>query len=113
MSQTERTFYAVTDDLNRAPLRDYMMHGYETRSKFETALRELAQRWHGRVGECVDERNGFLRLRFHDTPGGLPDEAWLPRYLLLPTAMPDYLAERENSVHDETEEELDRIFGFD
>ena len=63
------------------------------------------------VGESVGERNGFLRLRFHDTPGGLPDEAWIPRYLLLKADMPGHLV--ETVERDETEEELDRIFGFD
>lgn len=107
----ERTFYVVTDDLSRAPLRDHMFNGYESRRGFEKALRELARRWHGRVGESVGERNGFLRLRFHDTPGGLPDEAWIPRYLLLKADMPGHLV--ETVERDETEEELDRIFGFD
>lgn len=99
-------------DLSRAPLRDHLMHGYETRREFEEALRGLVRRWEGRIGESIAERNEFHRLRFHDTPGGLPDEAWLPRYLLLPAAMPDYLVERENHVRDELEEELDRIFAY-
>lgn len=113
MSQTNRTFYTITSDMSRAPLRDHLMHGYETRRDFETALRELARRWQGRVGESVAERNGFHRLRFHDTPGGLPDEAWIPRYLLEQVPMPGYLIEQENNKPDPIEEELNRIFGFD
>lgn len=113
MEQPERLFFEVAHNLQRAPLCDYLQHGYETRDLFEAALEKLVQRWHDRIGEQIDKRNDFLRLRFHDTPGGLPDEAWLPRYLLTSTEMPDYLVEPEKTEYDELEEELDRIFAFD
>ena len=106
----ERRFYLVTGRIDKAPLRDHLWHGYEEKADFRNALRELAERWRGRVGECVAERNGFLRLRFHDTPGGLPDEDWLPPYLLEPAPMPDYLNIPEP---DPLERELDEAFGFD
>ena len=109
----KRTFYQVLSDLSRAPLRDHMLHGYEERQDFFNALRQLRDRWKDRIGECIEERDGFRHLRFHDTPGGKPDEAWLPDYLLLKVDMPDYLREMEEEVVDEQERELERALGFD
>ena len=101
----KREFYIVSVDPRDAPLRDHLLHGYETRRDFYDALRALSARWRNRVGERVGERHGFLLLRFHDTPGGVPDEEWLPRYLLKP-----------HSVSDDTpepgEEASDHAFGF-
>ena len=108
---TDKTFYQVLSTLDRAPLRDYLLHGYETRRDFEQALRRLVSRWQGRTGERIDERHGFLLLRFHDTPGGKPDEEWLPLYLLEPVAMPEYMMAQDSSEEDAGE--LDRIYGFD
>lgn len=105
-------FYRVTTDLSRAPLRDHLWHGYTDRWDFRDAIRTLARRWKDRVGECVGERNGFLLLRFHDTPGGLPDEEWLPDYLLQPTTPPP-APESQDSEAGELERELDLAFGFD
>lgn len=102
-------FFRVADSLDAAPLDDHLRHGYERRADFLHALRRLLNYWGGRVGERIDERNKFLRLRFHDTPGGLPDEAWLPLFLLSPAPIPDYMQDDT----DETEAELDRAFGFD
>ena len=102
-------FWLVTGSIDKAPLNDYLWHGYEEKADFRRALRRLADLWRGRVGECVAERNGFLRLRFHDTPGGLPDEEWIPRWLLEPSEMPDYLNVPEP---DPIERELDEAFGY-
>ena len=107
---TDNSFYLVSSDLRRVPVADHLMHGYEDKWEFYKAIRRLVDRWKGRVGECVDERHGFLLLRFHDTPGGKPDEEWLPRYILLPAAVPEYMHEEPP---DETAEVLDRAFGFD
>lgn len=107
----EGKFFSVSVDPRDAPLRDYLWHGYESRRDFYDALRSLSNRWRNRVGECVAERNGFLRLRFHDTPGGRPDEEWLPRYLLTAAEVPDYI--RDSEEPDETEQALDEAFGFD
>lgn len=104
----DKRYYRVVSTLDHAPLRDYLLHGYETRRDFEQALHRLVSRWHGRTGESIDERHGFLRLRFYDTPGGKPDEEWLPLYLLQPVAMSD--SEQESS---DDSGELDIIFGFD
>ncbi len=104
-------FFLVASNLDRAPLRDHLLHGYESRWDFYRALRRLVSRWKGRVGECIDERHGFLLLRFHDTPGGKPDVSWLPLYLLEPAEKPPYM--QEHVPKDETMEELDRAFGFD
>lgn len=104
------SFYRVASNIKDAPVRDYLFHGFEERIDYERALRQLVKRWHDRIGKAIAERNGFLRLRFHDTPGGKPDEEWLPVYLLQPVPMPDYLQE---SSSDKFEEELNRAFGFD
>jgi hypothetical protein len=103
----ERDRYRVRGDLKNAPLRDHMLHGYDSRTDFYRALRRLVERWKDRVGECIGERHGFMLLRFDDTPGGLPDEEWLPAYLLQPESGP---AEACEELEDE---ELDASFGFD
>ena len=109
----EGRFYKVLD-IDGAPLGDYQLHGYETRADFRRDLRALAGRWKGRVGECVGERHGFLLLRFHDTPGGTPDEKWVPRYLLEPVDMPeDHETQDDPERKDETDEAVDTAFGFD
>lgn len=104
-------YYTVTDTLRNVPLRDHLLHGYELEDDFRRAVRKLVDRWHGRVGECIEERNGFLLLRFHDTPGGLPDEARLPRYILEECDEPPYIMEEEED--DEMLREIDKAFGFD
>ena len=108
----ERTFYLVKDTLVGAPLSDHLLHGYADRLDFRKALKNIIVRWGGRIGERVGERHGFLLLRFHDTPGGQPDEEWLPRFLLQQTEMPDYVREAEREP-DPFELELDEAFGFD
>lgn len=105
----DKTFYRVLSMLDRAPLRDYLLNGYMTRREFERALRQLLSRWKGRVGECIGNRHDFLLLRFHDTPGGKPDEAWLPRYLLEPVEH----TEQPSDSSDKDTEELNAIYGFD
>lgn len=105
-------YFQVNKNLEGAPLRDHLLHGYESLRSFERALDELLDRWRNRTGEGVDERHGFVLLRFHDTPGGKPDEAWIPRFLLHPVDVPEYMVSHDDSV-DETEEELNSVFGFD
>ena len=106
-------FFRVASTISNAPLRDCLWHGYESRDDFKRGLRNLVGLWHDRVGECIEERNGFLRLRFHDTPGGVPDEEWLPSYLLHQVDPPPYITESRNSEEEELERELDEAFGFD
>jgi len=105
-------YFQVNRNLEGAPLRDYLLHGYESLRDFERALELLVCRWCLRIGEGVEERYGFVLLRFHDTPGGKPDEAWIPRYLLHPVDTPAYMTAQDDSV-DESEEELNSVFGFD
>lgn len=93
-------FYKVSRDMDRVPLGDYLQHGFETRKEFIGAVAQLMSRWQGRKGECIEERvfhdrygnpdeaNRMLLLRFHDTPGGSPDEALLPAYLCEPIPTP-------------------------
>ena len=104
-------FFEVCKTLDGLPLNDHLIHGYESRSDFAAALRHLIDYWGGRSGERVGDRNKFLKLRFHDTPGSRPDEAWLPLYMLKPVDTPDYMLEDDED--DEMEEELERIFSFD
>ena len=115
-------FYRVNASIDGAPLRDCLLHGYDTRGNYESSMWQLVRKWRGRIGEAVEVRHyehsledtDLIRLRFHDTPGGRPDEAWLPRFLLTKTDMPDYLrAAEESSDYDSMEEELDRAYGFD
>ena len=103
-------FFTVETDIYHLRLPDPLEHGYECERDFRRALRALSERWKGRAGECVGERHGFLLLRFHDTPGGRPDEAWLPRYLLKGTDPPEWYYDEEP---DELEAEIDRAYGFD
>lgn len=112
MEEEKRRFFRVSSDLSRVPLKDHLLHGYEDKDDFYEAVRALSIRWYERTGEAKDERHGFIRLRFHDTPGGIPEEAWLPEYLLVETEMPRYLVERESRVIDPLEEEINEAFGF-
>lgn len=100
-------FYAVKQDLSRAPLREYLQHGYEEMCDFERALRKLMKRWKDRVGERIGERHGFFLLRFWDTPGGKPDEAWLPRYILKQITSP------KTKKKTKKEMEMDDAFEFE
>ena len=45
--------YTVVTDLWHMRLPDHLEHGYENRSDFFAALRELSDRWHGRVGDAT------------------------------------------------------------
>lgn len=104
-------YYTITTTLRNVPLREHLQHGYEFEDDFRRAIRAMIERWRGRVGECIGEKNGFLLLRFHDTPGGIPDEARLPRYILEPCDTPQY--DTEDDREDEVQQEIDEAFGFD
>lgn len=104
-------FYIVTADYDRAPIKLFREHGYDSKWDFYLALRNVGEKWKGRIGECIDERHGFRKLRFHDTPGGKPDEEWIADYLMDPTEMPDWLREAMKPV-DPIEQEIDEAFGF-
>lgn len=106
-------FFLVSTNSENAPLDKYMLHGYEERQPFKSALDKLVKRWGGRAGKNMEERNGFLRLRFYDNPGGITEDAWLPDYLLTPTSVPSYLVSHDPTQDEKTEAELDEAFGFD
>ena len=106
-------FFLVDKNYYRAPLDEHLQHGYEDRDMFVDALRKLTRRYGGRTGENIDNRNGFLKLRFYDNAGGGTEDAWLPLYLLTPTEMPAYLEPVTPSEDDEIIRELDEAFGFD
>ena len=116
---TQGPFYGVSGDVNRAPLRDYCKHGYESQREFRAAVCELIRRWKWREGECIEKRmfHGIdgvsvynsltlLRLRFHDTPGCRPDEAWIPLYLADPVPTPPYAQPRKLTRNEQLLEEL-------
>jgi hypothetical protein len=103
-------YFRVASSMDGMPLDDHLHHGYEFREDFAAAIRRLLHYWGGRVGENVAERNKFLHLRFHDTPGGKPDEAWIPLYMLTPADKPAYI--REKPETEPFELELDSAFGF-
>ncbi len=103
-------FFRVAGTVDGLPIDRYLYHGYETRDDFATALRRLLDRWGGRIGRHDGERNGFLLLSFPDTPGGIPDEAWLPLYMLTPCDVPPFAIVPHK---DPDEEQLNRAFGFD
>lgn len=102
-------FFRVATVVDGAPLADYLSHGYETRRDFRDALQKVVDWWGGRTGESVGSRHDLLLLRFHDTPGGRPDQGWIPVYLLEPVPVPSYMVREED---DETTREIDEIFGF-
>ena len=104
-------YFRVAETIDGAPLADHTTHGYEDRNDFRDALRAIVNRWGGRIGEKLQERNGFLQLHFADMPGKVTEDIWLPLYLLTPCPMPDYLI--PPSPPDPIEQELDRIFGFE
>ena len=103
-------YFRVASSLSGLPIDQHLQNGYETREEFVAALRRLLERWAGRIGERADERNKFLLLRFPDTPGGLPDEAWIPLYMLTPCEPSPYANKPKREPF---EEELDRAFGFE
>lgn len=115
-------FYCVTGDINSVPLDDYFDHGYDSRKDFLKAINELVKHWGGREGESieefcppkvdgqnVDQRHRMIHLRFHDTPGGCPDEAWLPYYLLSPIPTPKYVRWHNRTSEEEIIDEIDSL----
>ena len=108
----EGGYFVVLSGLGRAPLADFLMHGYVSRYAFVDALRRITARWKKRIGLCVGERNGFLLLRFCDTPGGVPDEEWIPRYLLRPAEPWEYAPFLEDGGGG-ADDGVDHVFGFD
>lgn len=112
-------FFRVCGDEDRVPLGDYFKHGYETLREFREASDALVARWRNREGECIEKRlfHGsnadtiddsltILRLRFHDTPGCRPDEAWIPCYLADPIPVPEYAKWQTLTPYEQTMEEL-------
>lgn len=96
-------FFRVCGDIRRVPLDDYYKYGCLSRREFYESTCCVIYKWGNREGECVekclyhgenfdtfDDRLTLLRLRFHDTPGCLPDEAWIPQYLADPIPIPEY-----------------------
>lgn len=112
-------FFRVSGDKGRVPLDDYFKHGYESIREFSEAADALIDRWHDREGECIEKRQfhgwdaevfdgslTILRLRFHDTIGCRPDEAWIPCYLADPIPVPEYAKWQAMTPYEQTMEEL-------
>ena len=62
--------------------------------------------FHGIDGVSTDNSLRLLRLRFHDTPGCRPDEAWIPLYLADPVPTPPYAQPRKLTRNEQLLEEL-------
>lgn len=105
---TEPTYYLVEDDDSKWPTEQHLEHGYEDEWDYFRAIKRLVNRWKGRVGERIGDRNDFVLLSFPDTPGGKPDLAWLPVFILRRTAEPDFLKDKNPD-----EIALDQAFGFE
>ena len=105
-------YFLVSRTLEGAPLARHLDHGYEDRREFRDALRLLTDRWGGRTGQMVGERNGFLLLRFRDMPGRAVEDKWLPLFLLSPTDVPEHLRPHDPTPEELLEQELDEAFGF-
>lgn len=110
--ETNGKFYLVTTRISGIPLSEHLEHGYEDKWDFLHAVQALASRWKGRIGECVGERHDFYLLRFHDTPGGKPDEEWIPKYILQPVDRSECAGAGAVSPSEE-QRELDDAFSFD
>lgn len=109
-SSNKKTFYLVLPTL-QYDRSEHHLYGYETENAFSTAINNLFLQWRNHVGECIDRRFGFLRLRFCNCYGGHED-VWLPKFMVRQTAPPE-----ESPVQDDEEAEiektLDKVFGFD
>lgn len=106
-------YYKVISNLYTIRMPNPLEYGYEYQSDFRRALWRIIDLWKGRVGECIDERNSFFRLRFYDTPGGRFDESWIPCCILVEEEHPQYTAPEPEEEPDEFIKELDEIMGFD
>ena len=104
-------YFSVATNTGGAPLNDYLNHGYETRRDFADAIRAIIDRFGGRTGQKVSNRNNFLLMRFDDTPGGTTEEAWLPIYLLTPCPIPEHLKNEEEQ--EPINQELEKAIGFE
>ena len=107
---SERRFYRVIKDLWHLRLPNPLERGFESELSMRKALRRIVDDWGGRTGEEISRKHDQVRLCFWDTPGGRPDEAWIPDYMLEPAEMPEYCKPVER---DEFVEELDIALGFD
>ena len=96
-------FYRV---LSSPPIPHHHDFGYEELSDFYKAVKQLTQKYGGRVGECIATRHAFLLLRFEDAAGSQPVTAWIPGFMLEPSPPPE--------THSETtppEDPLGGVFG--
>lgn len=93
-------FYRVSPNPELPSHHDY---GYEDKYEFFKAVRQLANKYGGRVGECIGTRHAFLLLSFaaHD---GRPAKAWLPVFMCELAAPPA-------SNDDEEQDPLDGLLG--
>lgn len=103
---SDKRYYRVVDNAQAAPTDDYLEHGYEERGDFVAAVQRIVSRWHGRVGECIGTRHGFLLLRFADTPDGWPEDEWFPAYLVERAAPP------KRAQGDDGHYPIDELYGF-
>jgi hypothetical protein len=106
-----QTIFVVESDPGYWPTEDHLEQGYENECDYRAALLRIYNKWRGRTGECVGTRNGFVQLRFLDTPGTKQDKAWLPTFLLSETEAGTHPS---STTGDETpmERDVNSAFGF-
>ena len=102
-------FYKVKDVIRKIP-RDFHSFGYEDEHSFSKALHALHSKWAGLLGECINERNGFLCLRFRNIYRKYED-AWIPAFML--DRKPNPSGEIQDRERKALEEVLNSAFGFD
>lgn len=106
-------YYVVESDSGYWPTEDHLEQGYENEVDYRCALLRTYRKWRGRIGRCIDRRNGFVKIQFVDTPGGKQDVVWLPDFLLHETTDEEVEGYDVSDPENPLEQELDRAFGFD
>lgn len=85
-------FYRV---IPNPPIPSHHEYGYEDKFDFHKAVHQLAQKYGGRVGECIGTRHAFLLLSFAATDGRSV-KAWIPAFMCELAAPPVRGADEEN-----------------
>ena len=105
--------YRVESDPRTWVTSDHLWQGYEKEWDYYAALKKQYDMWRGRVGVCIGKKAGMVRLRFYDTPGGKPDEAWLSAFMLKPVPATERSLADAPEERGQTDRVLDEAFGFD
>ncbi len=94
-------FYRVLAKLRAIP--SHHEYGYENPYDFLRAIRNIEERYGGLVGECVETRHAFYRLRIYD-PLVWPKECvWIPKFMCEGAEAPP--------AQEKDDDPLDGVFG--